>query len=63
MKKENGATHMFAKQIATKMIRKDAEGWPPSCVVFTFQPMRPYKQDEVAPSSVHHNRKGEKETI
>lgn len=31
----------IAENLAAKMISHDAEEWPPSCIFFAYQPVRP----------------------
>lgn len=33
--------HNLAKQAVQKMIRREADGWPPVCCGFNYQPHRP----------------------
>lgn len=33
-----------SKQLATNMIKHDMTGWPPDCLMFAYQPIRPIQQ-------------------
>lgn len=52
--KKNDTTYTLVKKYVTTMIQKDAEEWSPICLTFSFQPMRPYKQDVRIRDDSHH---------
>lgn len=35
----------LAKQLANAMIEHDSDEWPPDCIIFTYQPVRPTSSD------------------
>lgn len=36
-----------SKQLATSMIKHDMTGWPPDCLMFAYQPLRPTVTDHI----------------
>ncbi len=43
MKKENEKAKKLLKTAAATLIRGELTGWPPDCIGFAYQPMRPMK--------------------
>lgn len=50
-----------SKQLATSMIKHDMTGWPPDCLMFAYQPIRPIPQKDnierrayESPSTISH---------
>lgn len=41
MKKLQEKINKTAKAFVSNMLMKDAEEWPPSCMILAYQPMRP----------------------
>ena len=37
----------ISKQLASNMIEHDMSGWPPDCLMFTYQPIRPASDDHI----------------
>lgn len=37
----------LSKKLASAMIANDSDEWPPDCIIFTYQPIRPKKEDQV----------------
>lgn len=58
MKAKSEATRKFTKELVNKMVKRDSEGWPPSCGIFAYQPKRPHKiQEELTPRPPVRNEK------
>lgn len=50
MKIKSEATRKLSKEVVSKMVKRDSEGWPPNCGIFIYQPKRPHKiQEELTP--------------
>lgn len=46
MKTKNESTRKFSKELVSKMVKRDSEGWPPNCGIFIYEPKRPHKVQE-----------------
>ena len=49
--KKNNPLYNAAKTLLSSMKKRDMEDWPPDCVLFTYQPVRPYTHSEKAAES------------
>lgn len=56
-------TNTLLQRIATKMIYHELEGWPPDCVGFAYQPIRPNRQARVSQGTVCHNHEKKNKNI
>ena len=44
MEKEKKHAHNVLNGMAKQMMKADAREWPPGCMVFLYQPIRPQKK-------------------
>lgn len=57
MKNLKETVKQVIKTLVTNMVEQDSREWPPTCLLFAYQPERPpyhlnNMQDESAPSSI-----------
>lgn len=49
MQKYRATLKNAAKELAAKMTVQAANEWPPDCLYFAYQPMRPFNQKDCQP--------------
>lgn len=40
-------TKDLIKKVASQIVKKEIEDWPPNCIVLTYQPRRPEQAKEI----------------
>lgn len=46
-----------ANAMANNMVAKEAREWPPACLFFAYQPMRPNTQNDLSQEETETNHK------